>query len=134
LKDAASREKRQTTRSKGDLAEELVVGYLEGQGYKILDRNFSCRLGEIDIVAMHREELVFVEVRAKYSVNTVDPAYSVSRTKQQKIIRAALTYMGSRLNTPCPMRFDVAVVNMRGSRTVELIPNAFGAESMDTYL
>jgi putative endonuclease len=133
LKDASSREKRQTTRSKGDQAEQIVARYLESRGYKILDRNFSCRLGEIDIVAMHRDELVFVEVRAKYSANTVDPVYSVNLTKQKRIIRAALTYMGSRLDSPYPMRFDVAVVNMREPRTVELIPNAFGAESMETY-
>ncbi len=122
------------TRAKGDLAEQMVVDYLEGLGYRILDRNFVCKPGELDIVAMHGDELVFFEVRSKHSVNTVDPAYSVNQTKQKKIVKAALTYMGSRFHAPCPMRFDVAVVDMTGTRTVELIPNAFGAEFMETCL
>ncbi len=125
---------RPNTRAKGNLAEQIAAEHLESQGYRILERNFLCRLGEIDIIAMHEQELVFVEVRAKYSANTVDPAYSVNRTKQRKIIKAALVYLARHSASPPPMRFDVAVVDMRGTRHVEVIPHAFDAESTSAYL
>ncbi len=123
-----------STRAKGTLAEQIAADHLESRGYRIIERNFLCRVGEIDIIAMDREELVFVEVRARYSRNTVDPVYSVNRTKQRKIIKAALVYLSGHSETPPPMRFDVAVVDMRGARSVEVIPHAFDAESTDGYL
>ncbi|MEW6350480.1 MAG: YraN family protein [Thermodesulfobacteriota bacterium] len=125
---------RPSTRAKGNRAEQLAAEHLESRGYRIIERNFFCRVGEIDLIAMHGEELVFVEVRARYSANTVDPVYSVNRTKQRKIIKAALVYLANRPGTPPPMRFDVAVVDMRSPRTVEVIPHAFDAESSDGYL
>ena len=116
---------RKPTRAKGRQGEDIAVTFLESRGYRILERNFTCRIGEIDIIAHQNGDLVFVEVRSKSSQRTVNPAYSVNRTKQQKIIRVAEYYLATRCPRVPPTRFDVVLVNMHPTPQVELIPDAF---------
>lgn len=106
----------------------MAAEYLHSQGYRIVERNFSCSLGEIDIIARHKGELVFIEVRSGSSPRTVDPAYSINRTKQKKIIRVAQYYL-CRFRSMPASRFDVVLVRMGQTPEVELIPDAFSVES-----
>ncbi len=119
-----SRKKRERI-DKGNLAENMAAGYLEDKGYKIVDRNFKCKVGEIDIVARHGEDLVFVEVRSKHSTNTFDPAYSIDKRKQGKLIKAAAFYTAKHFRDPVPVRFDVVLVTLGDDLQVELIQDAF---------
>jgi putative endonuclease len=97
-------------------------------GYKIITRNFNCRVGEIDIIAQNGEDLVFVEVRSWHSSATVNPIHTISRRKQERVIRAAEFYLARHVRRPVPARFDVVIVKLGPAPDVQLIPNAFGLE------
>ncbi len=93
-------------RKRGERAEEIVASYLESIGYEILDRNVHMRVGEIDIVAMHDGELVFVEVR---SSSSSDPIESITRRKMEHLSRAILMYMAER-SLDLPFRIEIITV------------------------
>ncbi len=116
-----------STVRKGAQGEDVAADHLRRQGYRILKRNFSCRVGEIDIIAQDGEELVFVEVRSRHSKAAVDPIYSIDWRKQKKIARVACVYVQKRGLRLVPMRFDVIVVTMGPKPDVVHIPNAFDA-------
>ncbi len=113
------------TRGKGDLAEQIALNHLQGAGYEIVERNFNCKVGEIDIIAREGGELVFVEVRSKHSSATVHPSFSVNLAKQKRIAKAAQVYLDRHYQSPPFCRFDVVIVTMGKPPLVEVIPNAF---------
>jgi len=117
-----------STRERGQKAEQIAVDHLLGLGYRLVERNFLCKLGEIDIVATHGNELVFVEVRSRKSAKSLDPIFSVNRKKQQRIVRAAQVYLDRKFRTPPPSRFDVVLVTFGREPQVDIIPNAFQVE------
>ena len=96
--------------------------YLEQHGYEILECNFYCSFGEIDIVAKHNEYLVFVEVKYRRNLSKGYPLEAVSVQKQKRISKSALYYMKCRGMQDVPIRFDV--IGILG-RKIELIQNAF---------
>ena len=110
--------------SLGSLAEEQAAVYLADHGYQILERNVSFRVGELDIVAMDGETLVFVEVRSRTHPDQVHPASTVTRRKQRQIIRAAMAYCQDRNIRDTMIRFDVVAVLGTGGE-IELFQNAF---------
>jgi len=111
--------------AQGAVAEDLVLGYLQGQGLTLVTRNFRCRVGELDLIMRDGEYLVFVEVRSRRSIRYGAPAESVTRTKQQKLLRAAAFYL-QRQNLDLPCRFDVvAVLQSGGDPQIEWIRDAF---------
>lgn len=94
----------------GDWGEALAAGHLEAQGYEILERNFRSELGELDLVAWGKGELVFVEVKAFERLPAgSDPAENVHRAKQRRIGRCASLYL-MRYKRPPRCRFDVVTV------------------------
>ncbi|MCI8821633.1 MAG: YraN family protein [Lachnospiraceae bacterium] len=110
-------------RRTGAAYEEQAARWLTEQGFEILERNFYCRQGEIDLIARDGVYLVFIEVKYRRDGRTGHPAESVGRQKQQKLIRAAQYYCLIRQipeNHPC--RFDV--VSILGDQ-VEHIQHAF---------
>ncbi len=112
-------------RSVGARQEQIAVEYLEKQGYVILERNFRCRTGEIDIIAKESGYLSFIEV--KYRRNTAKgfPQEAVDPHKIRQISYTARYYMlKKRIPTDTPCRFDV--VNIL-DRDLSLIQNAFEA-------
>jgi putative endonuclease len=117
-----------STAEKGKMAEDLAASYLAERGYKIVERNFMCKTGEVDIIAEHEEYLVFVEVRSRHSRSTYDPVYSVDRRKQKRIVRAAVQFVGKRYVRAPFMRFDVVVVDLTPSVEITLWANAFEPE------
>ncbi len=107
----------------GSAHEACAAEYLTGCGYRILERNFRCRAGEIDLIARDGEYLVFVEVKYRRDPSAGDPLEAVDRKKQRKISRTAAYYClraGYGETTPC--RFDV--VAFRGEE-IQLVKNAF---------
>ena len=79
-------------RKEGAYYENLVAEYLKTQGYEILEKNYRCRIGEIDLIAKEGETLVFVEVKYRRSSEAGDPAEAVDYRKQKKISRVAEYY------------------------------------------
>ncbi len=116
------------TRTKGQKAEDIAADHLTRSGYTIIERNFQSKMGEIDIIARHNGELVFVEVRSRHSPSGLDPAYSVNHYKQNKLVRTAKLYLSRRFIHVPPARFDVVVVTLDGTTEVRIIPDAFRAD------
>lgn len=107
----------------GARGETEAVKHLIGRGYVILERNYSKRMGEIDIVARDGEYLVFCEVKFRRGDTSGCAAAAVDFRKQRQICHTALYYLKEhRVSPDQPIRFDV--VAMDGDR-VELIRNAF---------
>ncbi len=109
----------------GQEGEDQAARYLEKQGYKILERNYRTRLGEIDLIALHNGEVVFVEVKTRTNTAYGAPELAVNPQKQHRMIRAALGYIKNKKLHQVPCRFDVVAINAAKERSVELIQNAF---------
>lgn len=111
--------------AQGTAAEELALHYLEARGLQLVTRNFRCRGGELDLILRDGKQLVFVEVRSLRSSQFGTPAESVTRNKQQKLLRAAAFYLQrQRLDLPC--RFDVvAILQTASEPQIEWIQDAF---------
>lgn len=110
-------------RKEGAYYENLVAEYLKTQGYEILEKNYRCRIGEIDLIAKEGETLVFVEVKYRRNDKMGDPKEAVNRKKQKKISMIASYYLMrecSRMDISC--RFDVAAVL---GEQIEVVKNAF---------
>ncbi len=115
-------------KASGDLGETLVAEALVRDGYTVRDRNVLCRRGELDLVVEKGPLLCFVEVRMRATAAWGDPSMTVSRTKQRKVIHAAMEYLQRHRLNGRHIRFDVASVVGRGrGGVVEIIPNAFEA-------
>lgn len=98
-----------TAAEKGAYCEQCAREYLRRQGYRIEAVNFRCKGGEIDIVALDKDELVFVEVKARKSTGFGAPCEAVTYTKRRKIMRAAQLYL-ARCKREYGVRFDVIEV------------------------
>lgn len=106
--------------------ESLTADYLEKQGYRILERNFRCALGEIDLIASEKGQIVFVEVKTRHSDAFVSPKTAVNAGKQRKIARTAVFYLKGKGMLDKSSRFDVVtLVDGNGEKKFELIRNAF---------
>jgi putative endonuclease len=116
-----------TTKALGSKGEDLAVRFLKKKGFKIIERNFHCPAGEIDLVAREGDTLVFVEIKARSSSDFGLPQDAVDRFKQQKIIQAARTYLAQhRLSEEIPARFDVVAIHLLSTEpSIELIRDAF---------
>jgi putative endonuclease len=112
----------------GQRAEQLCAEALERRGYRVRDRNWRTREGELDIVAENEDTVCFVEVRMRTTDVWGDPSSTVSRVKQQRVIRAALRYLQRRPPGQRMIRFDVMTVVGQGKdAAVEHLPAAFDA-------
>ena len=112
----------------GQRAEQLCAEALERRGYRVRDRNWRTREGELDIVAESSDTLCFVEVRMRTTGAWGDPSSTVSRAKQQRVVRAALRYLQRRPSAGKMIRFDVmTVVGQGADAAVEHLPGAFDA-------
>ena len=125
--DAVERIAAPTRREVGVTGERLAVDYLSGLGYEILQRNFRCRQGEIDIIARQAECLVFVEVRTKRGREFGAPEESVTSSKKEKLIALAAAYLQTLASPPLSWRIDVVAVELApdgGILRLEHIENA----------
>jgi putative endonuclease len=109
----------------GRRGEQLAVGYLEGLGYRVLERNWRCEVGELDIVAVDRGELVLVEVKTRTSTAFGDPLEAVTARKLSRLCVLAgawrrahpdLRFRGSRIDlvgVVAPRRGEVLVDHLK---------------------
>ena len=113
------------TRTKGNIGEDLAAKHLKKHGYKIVERNYTCQFGEVDIVAKHQNYYVFLEVKSRKSTDFGLPRYAVNTRKQQTIIACAKWWLARNELMGVPVRFDV--VEVVGEH-VNVIQNAFSAD------
>ncbi len=109
----------------GQAGEDRAARFLAKQGYKILERNYRAPYGEIDLIALHKGEVVFVEVKTRTSDAYGAPELAVNPRKQQRMIKAALGYIKYKKLHQVPCRFDVVAISTAAEKEVELIQNAF---------
>ncbi len=97
----------------GQAGEDRALDYLAGQGLQLVERNFRCKVGEIDLVMRDRDSLVFVEVRRRDSLDFGGALASVTPAKQRRMVRAAQFYLQRYRQLP-PCRFDVIAIDGHG--------------------
>jgi putative endonuclease len=113
-------------RKLGDAGEDLAAAALKKQGYKILERNYTTPLGEIDLIARHRGELVFIEVKTRKSLRYGEPQDAVSAAKQARLRKLADYYLQRQRLGEVEVRFDVVGITViEGDPRVEIFQNAF---------
>lgn len=116
-------------RGTGALGEEVAANFLIARGYRILERNFRCRGGEVDIIARDPGDkgLVFIEVKARRSLSYGVPQLAVTPFKQRQISKAALTWLSIKRLHDSNARFDVIAILLHtdSPHHVEHIQNAF---------
>jgi putative endonuclease len=111
------------SKNKGVASEQLACDYLLARGLQLIERNFSCRYGEIDLVMKDDDTIVFIEVRYRKNRNFGGASASVTPAKQRRIIKTALSYLQQNMSES-NMRFDV--VGIEGNQAkIEWIQAAF---------
>lgn len=96
----------------GERGEAVAEAYLKGKKYRVIERNFRCRGGEVDIIARDGQTLVFVEVKARQTLNYGPPQLAVTPFKQRQISKAALTWLAKNKMEDQPARFDVVAITL----------------------
>lgn len=99
----------------GKRAEDLAAAYLQARGLSILERNYHCRFGEIDLIARDGDSLVFVEVRSRRSSAFGGALASITAAKRQKLVAAARHYLSGRTRVPA-CRFDALLIEGEPAR------------------
>lgn len=114
----------------GDRSERAAEQFLRRLGYRILARNYSCPPGELDLVALDSESLVFVEVRSTASSDELKLAQSIDLQKQRRLTQAALHFLQHHRLMGKPSRFDVILIRWPADGmepTIRHFPGAFEA-------
>lgn len=122
---------RSRARSLGNFGERVAASHLEAKGYEILERNWSVREGEIDIIAAKPEELIFVEVRSRRGGAFGQPEESITGRKAQHVRAAAAAYLMEHPDAPENQRIDVIALELDAKGRVlrvEQIENAIEDE------
>ena len=117
----------------GNAADEAAAEWIKkNKGYIVLERNYSCAAGEIDIIAKDKDTTVFIEVKYRKNTKKGYPSEAVTETKQKRIIRTAMAYVSQ--NNTDNIRFDVAeIVEKDGRKYIRYIENAFEWRSYPWY-
>ncbi len=115
----------------GILGEKIACEYLGKRGYDVIETNYRCPEGEIDIIARQRETLVFVEVRTKRNRKFGSPEESITKIKKERLKAAAAHYGQDRENLPDARRIDMVAIDMGKNgrpQRIEIIENAVSEE------
>jgi len=118
-------------RRTGETGEQIAARYLFKKGFRLLERNYRCDVGEIDLIAEDRGTLVFVEVKTRKSLTSGAPEEAVDYEKRRKIGRAANWYLQPWQRWPPRVRFDVVGIELDEDDRIAAIrhtPAAFEAE------
>ena len=106
------------TQKIGKFGEDEAVKYLEQKGYKISGRNFSCKRGEIDIIALDKNEIVFIEIKARISLKYGLPSEAVTKNKLKHIYKTAEYYLYTRNLLNENTRIDVIEVYIKNNQVI----------------
>lgn len=118
-------------RETGEAGERAAEAFLKQQRYVIIERNYRCRGGEIDLIALHRGTVVFVEVRTRAAEAMVHPFESVDGNKRRRIVTAARHYVAHKHLHDHPQRFDLVAVRVDGGdMRCELLVDAFRLDDL----
>jgi len=112
----------------GTLGEALAEKYIKNQGYIILEKNFSCKIGEIDIIGKDKEHIAFIEVKSRYNKAYGTPGEAVNYYKQRKLYRTAEFYIMKNKLHNFAFRFDVIEIFLKlesNRYELRLIKDAF---------
>lgn len=104
------------TQKIGKFGEDKAEKYLRQKGYKILERNFSCKRGEIDIIALDKSEIVFIEIKARASLKYGLPSEAVTKYKLKHICKTAEYYLYTRNLLTENCRIDVIEVYIKNNQ------------------
>jgi putative endonuclease len=112
----------------GNAGEKLACSALKKKGYRILEKNYRCRYGEIDIVASHKGCLAFVEVRSKTGNTFGSPEESVTSQKKQRLVSTAMEYLEGHSDAAQDWRIDFVAIEFdatgKKATRIEIIENA----------
>jgi putative endonuclease len=119
-------EKKLSKKELGDIAEKKACAFLQSKGLSLVDRNYHSSFGEIDLIMRDKNEIVFIEVRSRAYATFGTAIESINKTKQQKVIKSAVSYLQKRkwLDS-INYRFDVVGCS---PTTIEWIKDAFSYE------
>ncbi len=109
----------------GRIGENIIADYITKLGYKVVERNFACNQGEIDIVAKDKKELVFIEVKTRTDISYGEASEAVTDTKKRHLINSIKYYIYKQKLENQPIRIDVAEVYInKGKVKVNYIKQA----------
>ncbi len=117
--------------SLGDRGEMAACEFLRSEGYQVLEKNYKCKLGEIDLIARRDGRLAFIEIKTRTSDRFGMPQEAVDLKKQKKILNLAQWYLKEKKIEKTPIAFDVVAVLWKegASPVVRLITDAFEKEN-----
>jgi putative endonuclease len=110
----------------GKTGEKIALKRLKKLGYKYIEKNYRCSMGEIDLIMKHKEHLIFVEIKTRKGYSTAYAKEAIDKRKIRKISKTALNYMKENDCCDVKSRFDVVAINLdRGNEEIEVITDAF---------
>ncbi len=121
----------------GDMAEDVAANYLSRRGYEVIHRKYRSRRGEIDLVCLHNNYLVFVEVKSTRKLNSIEINYRVDVRKQKRLYLCALDYIQKHGTPDGGVRFDVCLLKASSGEEWKInhIINAFQVDHLtDEFL
>ncbi len=110
----------------GKKGEEVALRFLKKRGYRIIERNYVCKMGEMDIIAREKDTLSFIEVKTRTSTTFGPPQLAVNSAKQRQLSKVALNFLKEKKLEDVKARFDVVAILLgpQGDE-IELIKDAF---------
>ena len=119
-------EPRREKKELGRRGEEVAFRFLKKRGYRIIEKNYACKMGEMDLIAKEKDTLVFIEVKTRTSALFGPPQLAVNFSKQRQLSKVALNYLKEKHLEEVKARFDVVAILLGGKEEeIELIRNAF---------
>jgi putative endonuclease len=110
----------------GKKGEGVALRFLKRRGYRIVEKNYVCKMGEMDIIAKEKDTLVFIEVKTRTSTMFGPPQLAVNSSKQRQLSKVALNYLKEKHLEDVKARFDVVAILLRQKgEEIELIKDAF---------
>mgnify|MGYP006269306337 FL=1 len=120
------REPRREKKDLGKKGEEVALRFLKKKGYRVIEQNYVCKMGEMDIIAKEKDTLVFVEVKTRTSMAFGPPQLAVTPIKQRQLSKVALNFLKEKKLEDIKARFDVvAILLLPEKEEIELIRDAF---------
>lgn len=110
----------------GNIGENIASDYLRSKGFRVIERNFSCRMGEIDIIAKKGDDIYFVEVKTRKDNKFGHPFESITLNKQRQILKIAKYYLlGLKKEVDCHLSVIGITLNKSGKTIIDFLEDAF---------
>ncbi len=118
----------------GKKGEEIALRFLKKKGYRLIEKNYVCKMGEMDIIAKEKDTLVFIEVKTRTSTEFGPPQLAVNSRKQRQLSKVALNYLNEKRLKDVKARFDVVSVRYsQNEPELDLIKDAFELDAEFSY-